>query len=680
MKGQILDLVSLTKTIVFVFFITPQFLNANTTPLVMAATNGDYDLVQQLLNQEDTDVNEQGDVGNTALIGASSNGHLSIVKLLLEQNDIDVNIKNNNGKNALIATVLQGHNDIISTLVNNNKTNVNAGDFFGNTALHYAIFESNVEVTKLILDNPQMDVNIQNDRGVTPLIAAASDKTTTSVLQLLIEVPAIDFELRDIASIDALLSACLARNIEAVRLLLPKVDVNAIDDQGKTALIHLSALGYLDVIQVLIQSIDLQLGIKDNTGNTALSLARYEDTIFAIIRHKNFDLLSLESQKNVLLPIIRNNNVNAMDALLRNTNLNFDEQVLNEAFALAVRSNNEELLKVFLFYKRDDILTNIPEDIVDDIISIYNQRNVGYEPLLKWSIAQEQKDLIAVLFTIDEFLTKSVLDANDATPLIWASAGGYTDIVKYLVSILPTPEINEQDSTGSSALITSIINDQIEVTNFLLDIREVDVSVKDKIGYTALAWASLTNKYTVVSRLLRGYRHNSFEASDIFTALMLATEEGHASVVREILQNSRRIESLSEYVDTTGMTPLMVAAENNHFVILGNLINFGYDDINHQDNLGNTALHLAVSNGSNEVVKSLLSFRNIDVNIQDYSTGATPLILALEQNNEKAALGILNHPSVDVDIKNSEGVHPMMLTNKFNNEEIVSLILQKSKN
>ena len=668
------------KITLLVFLLTPQFLYAQTASLVEVATNGDHEVVDQLLSQEDIDINER-DVtsGNTALIGASSNGHLEVVELLLNDPEINVNIQNIDGRNALMMAIINGHNDVVSALTQRDDIDINATDtLFGNTALHYSVVNSNGQATKIILDYSDVDVNIQNNSDLTPLIIAASDKDSSEILEMLIKVPNIDFELRNDSSYNAFMSACLNGNFDSVQLLLPFFDLNAVDRRGNTALMLVSSLGNIGIADVLLQYINIDVTSKNEDGDTALGLAKYSKIISAIIEHRNFDLSNIDFQVDSFVSIMQNDNLLALERLVSHPDLNFNESALNIAFALSLKHDNEGMFEILLNYKGDEILKNISHEKVEELIAVSRNPNGKLEPLLEWAITEDRKELLEVLFILDRSLMESALGANNATPLIWASAGGHINVVEYLVSMLPISEINAQDDTGSSALIATIINDKPEVVDFLLDIREVDVSVKDKIGYTALAWASLTNKYAVVSRLLRSYR-DRFEASDIFTALMLAAEEGHASVVREILQNSRHVELLSEYMDTMGMTPLMVAAENNHSSILSNLINFGYD-INHQDNLGNTALHLAVSNGSNEAVGSLLSFRNIDVNIQDYTTGATPLILSLEQNNRNAALSILNHPDVDVDIKNSEGVHPIMFTSDFDDEEIISLILQKSKN
>ena len=86
---------------------------------------------------------------------------------------------------------------------------VNEQNGIGNTALHYAVSRNNPVITKELLEHPDINPNLHNLSGYTPLIWAV---------------------YRNINS---------AAGIEPMTLLLDsdKVDVNAIDEHGRTALI-----------------------------------------------------------------------------------------------------------------------------------------------------------------------------------------------------------------------------------------------------------------------------------------------------------------------------------------------------------------------------------------------------------------------------------------------------------
>jgi len=68
--------------------------------------------------------------------------------------------------------------------------------------------------------------------------------------------------------------------VETLSLLLSRgADVNAVDEQGRTALIHLLRdeqhdAGYEDIVRLLLAN-NADTGIVDSEGNTALSLSMH---------------------------------------------------------------------------------------------------------------------------------------------------------------------------------------------------------------------------------------------------------------------------------------------------------------------------------------------------------------------------------------------------------------------
>jgi len=84
----------------------------------------------------------------------------------------------------------------------------------------------------------------------------------------------------------------------------------------------------------------------------------------------------------------------------------------------------------------------------------------------------------------------------------------------------------------------------------------------------------------------------------------------------------------------------------------------GSYDINFQDGLGNTALHYAARNGSLTVLEHLLEHDGCDVDIQNRIERATPLHLALQNEDEDERLQVVTsllEAGADVSIKNKNG-------------------------
>jgi len=183
-------------------------------------------------------------------VGYSGHGDLEKVKSALKKG-ANVNFVNANGTTLLMVSE---DKEIIKTLLDAG-INVNAKDDFGNTALMLHI--NNPEIVKLILQ-ANADVNIKDNKGNNALMRAAK-KGEAQSLQLLLDTGKIkinDTNKRGQTAImlasgfstgriipTRLFYASEKGHLDCVRTLLNnKADINAVDKDGKTALIYAAQL------------------------------------------------------------------------------------------------------------------------------------------------------------------------------------------------------------------------------------------------------------------------------------------------------------------------------------------------------------------------------------------------------------------------------------------------------
>eukprot|EP01084_Bolivina_argentea_P112935 201382_1 len=144
----------------------------------------------------------------------------------------------------------------------------------------------------------------------------------------------------------------------------------------------------------------------------------------------------------------------------------------------------------------------------------------------------------------------------------------------------------------------------------------------DPFGATCLSEAARRGKAEIVQLLIdRGMSVNDKISHDI-TALHLACERGHISVVRVLLKNQCE-PCPSELFNLD--SPLHYAAANDHSEICALLVEEGHVNVNVQNRTGDTPLHVAVANDRLNSTRQLLAL-NGDLSITNHAE-MTPVVV-----------------------------------------------------
>ena len=144
-----------------------------TTPLIIAARNGNLDSVKMLLTYK-ADIEARGTVkvddqvieGCTPLWAAAATGHLDVVKLLIERN-ADVDGRNLKDSTPLRAAAYDGRLDIVSCLVENGA-DVDAPNKSRHTPLMVACYNGHMNVVTYLIERGA-DMDLQDIQGNTVL-------------------------------------------------------------------------------------------------------------------------------------------------------------------------------------------------------------------------------------------------------------------------------------------------------------------------------------------------------------------------------------------------------------------------------------------------------------------------------------------------------------------------------
>ncbi|KAH8689252.1 ankyrin repeat-containing domain protein [Phaeosphaeriaceae sp. PMI808] len=175
--------------------------------------------------------------------------------------------------------------------------------------------------------------------------------------------------------------------------------------------------------------------------------------------------------------------------------------------------------------------------------------------------------------------------------------------------------------SGEGNALLKAVDDGLEGDVWLLLTRsDVEATLKDRVGRTALTNAVIGGREAIVKMLLsRSDVKADLEDEDGRTLLSLAAQSGHDAVVKSLLK-SGKVDTESK--DKTGRTPLSWAAESGHEAVVRLLLESGSSvDSDHTD--GRKPLSWAAANGHEAVVQLLLD-SGANIKLED-ANGCTPL-------------------------------------------------------
>lgn len=221
------------------------------------------------------------------LTTAAADGNLGRVKRMLAR-EVDVNEMDANRRTPLMRAAGGGHATVVSALLAAGA-DANIAALNGTTALGAAVLGNHPEVVKLLVDRGT-DVDQRQQYGITPLMLAAA-RWLPRMVRTLISLGA-DVSARDetqgsvmMAAVqNALHSSDETAGEATVRELLKHgADVNAVNDEGQTALMLLLGVragedqqasgNIVSTLSALLIEHEAELDIQDMAGWTALHAA-----------------------------------------------------------------------------------------------------------------------------------------------------------------------------------------------------------------------------------------------------------------------------------------------------------------------------------------------------------------------------------------------------------------------
>ncbi len=214
-EGKVIEAIHTNNTALLQFYLDSGFHGFIIDPLVEAASIGNLDILQYLVEERGLSVNGSDELGRTPLTAAIQAGHKEIISYLMEKG-AEVDWADEEGRTPLIFATARGDNDTVKRLLEKG-VDVNRRDYIGNTALVVAAVKGHSHIFKMLLEKGA-DPHAKNNFNAN-LVHAAVVGGNAQILRDLMNRK-VDVNLRDKTSNTPLAMAVYRFSIPFVDILL----------------------------------------------------------------------------------------------------------------------------------------------------------------------------------------------------------------------------------------------------------------------------------------------------------------------------------------------------------------------------------------------------------------------------------------------------------------------------
>ncbi len=432
------------------------------------------------------------------LIASIEGSQLPAIKFLIE-NDADVNVKTNAGKTPLMFAAKKGNREIVGALLRAGA-DVSAKDSKGDTAVNYA----------------------KND-FIRSLIRGAAREQPTKEQQEIKEF--IDAAGKDYSKVLSLYT----KNHELV---------NKADNNGRTALMEAASNWQPGIVAFLLDK-GANVNARDSKGESALFYATQRDLAFTDDARKVVSSLlnkgansNLEDE-NGLTPIFHVVMNDAEDMANQIIQLLVDKGAdLNKAVIFGINEKKPQTaLDVAKGAHNNNIVTYLEKLIKKPALTTEQKLKKLQEMIKKVQVTQI-KDFLGDQ-EIKDHINDVIKDAagHATTLLIEAVEHRNPGIVQALIDA--GADINGQNDNGDTALMAAISDDEEPIITLLLRIKNINVNLQNREGFSALMMAAEGTRYELIPALLNEGANITLKNAVGQTALDLSGNEQAKALLQE---------------------------------------------------------------------------------------------------------------------------------------------------
>ncbi len=264
---------------------------------------------------------------------------IDFFKLILDESNLLYKDKNNDGNNIMHNLILKKRIDIINYIFSkkdNINSLINITNNKGESLLHYAVSIQDIDIINILLDN-NCNINHQDIDNEYTILHYSIILNSNKIINILLNNKNIDINIQDIYGNTPLHYAIIEKNYNIINSLISNklININLWNINSKMPL-HLYLENDLDNTNILFFLIkNTDLNFQDNNNNSSLHLLfkKYNSDII------NFKNILINKKLNIILQ--NSNNETPINYINKNY-INDIIEVVSESYYNQLINNKDE--------------------------------------------------------------------------------------------------------------------------------------------------------------------------------------------------------------------------------------------------------------------------------------------------------------------------------------------------